>query len=273
MAANDDDSKAATGIAGLDEVLRGGFPANRVYLIQGDPGSGKTTLGLQFLLEGERTGEVGMYVSLSETRPEISAVARSHGWSLDGIRLFEMQEVAPQLSDEAENTLFEPSEVELREIMDRLLARDRRVQGQQGGVRLAVGAAAPGPASAPLPASDPDAQAVLRRAAVHRALPRRSDGARGRPPAAEHRPRRDHARAARLRVRQRAAAAPGGEGSGPPSARRLSRADDRQGRAAGLPAPGGLGAADEVRSDGPAERRSRSGRPPRRRRRSGDGDA
>jgi circadian clock protein KaiC len=122
MAADSDDRKAATGIAGLDEVLRGGFPANRVYLIQGDPGSGKTTLGLQFLLEGRRVGETGMYVSLSETRDEITAVARSHGWSLDGVHLFEMQEVAPQLSEEAENTLFEPSEVELREIMQRLLA-------------------------------------------------------------------------------------------------------------------------------------------------------
>jgi len=121
MPENSEDLKAATGIAGLDDVLRGGFPANRVYLIQGDPGSGKTTLGLQFLLEGRRSGETGMYVSLSETRAEIVAVARSHGWSLDGIRLFEMQEVAPQLSEEAENTLFEPSEIELREIMERLL--------------------------------------------------------------------------------------------------------------------------------------------------------
>ena len=121
MAGNDEEKKAATGIAGLDEVLRGGLPADRVYLIQGDPGSGKTTLGLQFLLEGRRNGEAGMYVSLSETRPEIVEVARSHGWTLDGIRLFETQEVAPQLTEEAENTLFEPSEVELREIMERLL--------------------------------------------------------------------------------------------------------------------------------------------------------
>jgi len=121
MTGNGDDSIAATGIAGLDDILRGGLPANRVYLIQGDPGTGKTTLGLQFLLEGLRIGESGMYVSLSETRAEITGVARSHGWSLDGIKLFEMQEVAPQLSEEAENTLFEPSEVELREIMRRLL--------------------------------------------------------------------------------------------------------------------------------------------------------
>jgi circadian clock protein KaiC len=121
MPKDSDEPKAATGIGGLDEVLRGGFPADRVYLIQGDPGSGKTTLGLQFLLEGRRMGESGMYVSLSETRAEIVAVARSHDWTLDGIQLFEMQEVAPQLSEEAENTLFEPSEVELREIMERLL--------------------------------------------------------------------------------------------------------------------------------------------------------
>jgi circadian clock protein KaiC len=121
MPKDGDEPKAATGIGGLDEVLRGGFPADRVYLIQGDPGSGKTTLGLQFLLEGRRMGESGMYVSLSETRAEIVAVARSHDWTLDGIQLFEMQEVAPQLSEEAENTLFEPSEVELREIMERLL--------------------------------------------------------------------------------------------------------------------------------------------------------
>ena len=71
-------------------------------------------------------GESGMYVSLSETREEITGVARSHGWSLDGIQLFEMQEVAPQLSEEAENTLFEPSEVELREIMQRLLREIER---------------------------------------------------------------------------------------------------------------------------------------------------
>jgi circadian clock protein KaiC len=113
--------QATTGVPGLDEVLVGGFPSNRIYLIQGDPGSGKTTLGLQFLLEGVRLGESAMYVSLSETREEILGVAASHGWSLDGIQLFEMSAADRKLSLDDDNTLFEPSEVELREIMQQLL--------------------------------------------------------------------------------------------------------------------------------------------------------
>ncbi len=112
---------ASTGIEGLDDVLRGGLPRHRMYLVQGDPGSGKTTMGLQFLLEGHRCGERGMYISLSETREEVVSVAHSHGWSLDGLNLLEMTAAEQQLSLEDENTLFEPSEVELRELMQRLL--------------------------------------------------------------------------------------------------------------------------------------------------------
>ncbi len=118
----------ATGIAGLDDILRGGLPPNRVYLVQGDPGSGKTTLGLQFLLEGVRLGEESMYISLSESRDEVNAVARSHGWSLDGIHLFEMQVGQQEYSEAAENTLFEPSEIELREVTQRLLSEIERVK-------------------------------------------------------------------------------------------------------------------------------------------------
>ncbi len=118
----------ATGIAGLDDILRGGLPSNRVYLVQGDPGSGKTTLGLQFLLEGVRVGDVPMYISLSETKDEVNSVARSHGWSLDGIHMFEMQVGQQEYSEAAENTLFEPSEVELREVMQRLLSEIERVK-------------------------------------------------------------------------------------------------------------------------------------------------
>ena len=83
-------ASAATGVAGLDDILRGGFPAGRLLLIEGDPGVGKTTLALQFLLEGARRGERGVYVTLSETREELEVVAASHGWSLDGIELFEL---------------------------------------------------------------------------------------------------------------------------------------------------------------------------------------
>jgi circadian clock protein KaiC len=117
---------ASTGIEGLDDILRGGLPRNRLYLVQGDPGSGKTTMGLQYLLEGKRLGERGMYISLSETREEVEAVARSHGWSLDGVDLVEMTAAEQQLSLEDDNTLFEPSEVELRELMQRLLGQIER---------------------------------------------------------------------------------------------------------------------------------------------------
>jgi circadian clock protein KaiC len=121
-------SATATGIAGLDDILRGGLPPNRVYLIQGDPGAGKTTLGLQFLLEGVRSGETSLYISLSESKDEVLSVARSHGWNLDGIHLFEMQVGEQEYSEASENTLFEPSEVELREVMQRLLAEIERVK-------------------------------------------------------------------------------------------------------------------------------------------------
>jgi circadian clock protein KaiC len=106
---------AATGIEGLDDILRGGFPAGRILLVEGDPGVGKTTLALQFLLEGAKRGERSIYVALSETREELTQVADSHGWSLDGIDLFEL---APPkaFTQEEQNTLFHPSEVELAEM-------------------------------------------------------------------------------------------------------------------------------------------------------------
>src|SRR4051812_10704597 len=82
--------RVTTGIAGLDDILGGGLPEQRVYLVQGDPGTGKTTLALQFLLEGLRLGQPGVYITLSETAEELRQVARSHGWSLDGLTLFEL---------------------------------------------------------------------------------------------------------------------------------------------------------------------------------------
>lgn len=107
--------KVATGISGLDDILHGGFPPGRLYLIQGDPGAGKTTLGMQFLMEGARRGERGIYVTLSETEEELRAVADSHGWGLEGIILHELSRTEQRLDAQEQNTFFHPSEIELNE--------------------------------------------------------------------------------------------------------------------------------------------------------------
>src|SRR4051812_27188739 len=107
--------RASTGIPGLDDVLNGGLPAGHVYLVQGDPGVGKTTLGLQFLLEAADR-EPTLYVSLSESRSELLSVAASHGWNLDKIHLYELSAVEQLTQSAADNTVFHPAEVELREV-------------------------------------------------------------------------------------------------------------------------------------------------------------
>lgn len=111
--------RVLTGVGGLDEILGGGLPARRLYLVQGSAGAGKTTLALQFLLEGARAGERALYISLSETSEEVRSVARSHGWSLEGITLFEGG--TREDTEPSENTLFEPPEVELGERMHAIL--------------------------------------------------------------------------------------------------------------------------------------------------------
>src|SRR3712207_6040776 len=105
----------SSGVDGLDDVLGGGFPANHVYLVEGYPGAGKTTLALQFLLAGVRRGERGLYVTLSETAQELRAVAESHGWSLDGVEIYELDPAEVSLAAEDQYTLLHPSEVELGE--------------------------------------------------------------------------------------------------------------------------------------------------------------
>ncbi len=107
--------RAATGIAGLDAVLGGGLPHNRMYMIEGDPGAGKTTLAMQFLLEGVRKGETGVYATLSETEEELRDVAHSHGWDLDGITICDLQTAEESLKADSQYTLFHPSEIELSE--------------------------------------------------------------------------------------------------------------------------------------------------------------
>jgi circadian clock protein KaiC len=116
-----------TGTSGLDHILGGGFPPQALYLLQGDPGVGKTTLAMQFLLAGYRRGESCLYITFSETREELLAVAHSHGWSLDGIGFLELSNFAQQLTSEAENTLFDPADIELHDVTKIVFAEVERI--------------------------------------------------------------------------------------------------------------------------------------------------
>ncbi|HMF88407.1 MAG TPA: ATPase domain-containing protein [Gemmatimonadaceae bacterium] len=112
--------RARTGVAGLDDILGGGLPTNHLYLLDGDPGTGKTTLALQFLLAGVAKGERGLYVTLSESAAELNAVANSHGWTLDGVEIFELSK-ENALDMEEGYTIFHPAEVELQQTVDEVL--------------------------------------------------------------------------------------------------------------------------------------------------------
>ncbi|HYX33713.1 MAG TPA: ATPase domain-containing protein [Oligoflexus sp.] len=113
--------KVSTGIAGLDEILRGGLPKHHLHLIEGSPGTGKTTLGLQFLIAGHQQGEPGLYVTLSETKAEIIAVAAAYNWSLEGVTILEMMTLDDELKPSNQYSMFHGSEVELTPIMQAVL--------------------------------------------------------------------------------------------------------------------------------------------------------
>lgn len=118
--------RAKTGVSGLDDVLHGGLIAERLYLVDGNPGAGKTTMALQFLLEGIRAGEKCLYVTLSETRQELQAGAESHGWSLEGIEIIELIADERDLQDDEQLTMLPASEVELGETTRNILAAVER---------------------------------------------------------------------------------------------------------------------------------------------------
>ncbi|MEN3339654.1 MAG: circadian clock protein KaiC [Acidobacteriota bacterium] len=121
-----DDVRTLTGISGLDFLLDGGLPAHRLHLVEGDPRTGKTTLALQFLMEGRARGETCLYVALSETATELRGVAASHGWTLDGLELFELSRPETRDPDE-QYTLYHPSEIELGEMIKAVVEIINRV--------------------------------------------------------------------------------------------------------------------------------------------------
>lgn len=118
----------STGVAGLDQVLAGGLPKNRLYLVEGGAGAGKTTLALQFLVEGVRRKEPVLYVVTAETKDEVEQAAVSHGWTFDGVEVVELQAPAAGADGDEQYTVFHPSEVQLDEVTKLLLDAVDRVK-------------------------------------------------------------------------------------------------------------------------------------------------
>ena len=118
----------STGVSGLDDVLCGGLDPERLYLIEGEPGTGKTTIALQFLIEGAKKGEKGLYVTLSESQSELRVVAERHGWSIDQLSVFELVPPEATLDPDRELTLFHPSELELNETSKLIFERVKEEQ-------------------------------------------------------------------------------------------------------------------------------------------------
>ena len=125
------EKRIATGIAGLDNILSGGLPAEHLYLIEGDPGTGKTTLALQFLMEGVRAGESSLYITLSESKRELLIAAESHGWDLDKVTIFELLPDESSLRPDQQYTVYHASDVELVDTTSAVLEQVEKLKPQR----------------------------------------------------------------------------------------------------------------------------------------------
>ncbi|HEY2137543.1 MAG TPA: ATPase domain-containing protein [Xanthobacteraceae bacterium] len=121
--------RAPTGVFGLDQILDGGWARNRLHLLEGSPGTGKTTIALQYLLDGARNGEAGIYVSLAETEQELRDGARSHGWVIPPeIEIFELVPPESILDPDQHQSLLYSSDLELGETIQRIFQAIERVR-------------------------------------------------------------------------------------------------------------------------------------------------
>ena len=124
-------ARVTTGVEGLDAVLDGGLTRDRIYLLEGDPGTGKTTIALQFMLEGIARGEKCLYITLSETTEELHSIAVSHGWDISQLTIFEMVPPEARLEPEEQYTLLYPAEVELGEATKLIFDEIERIQPER----------------------------------------------------------------------------------------------------------------------------------------------
>ena len=242
--------RLSTGVDGLDRILVGGLPVAGLYLLEGEAGSGKTTLALQFLQAGVARQEPTLLVAFSETLDELATFAASHGWSLAGIEIMDLSDLRRIFGETGQQTMFHSSEIEFTEVIERIRARIHEAPPDPGDDRQSLGATPSGGRGATIPPAYGNAQAEPARARQH-GHPRRWAYCRDRRlcpayPGA----RGDQARISDARVRPLPAPPAGPEAAQCQVSRRAARLRDPHRRHHRLPQAGPGGAAP----DAPASR-------------------